>query len=239
MSIAFSLKRICVCRAVSTTDGGAPPNHGQSPLNLLLLDEMQLTYSRPAQIDRLVEYMKDTAGIGHGVTRIIMASVHGDSPSLGTSSQTSSSSTTTPFNYGPEHLVQLLQNHSAVPLSDEALLELAVATSQAANRGDIAAKQQLSDKLGQQAPSVGFTAVETSDLWARHWDGQPAGSWFAMSDPSVQEHLWRVTAGQVSMVQTAVSPGGLLHTFWSCCICAITITRTTYNCQGMCQLLSN
>ena len=102
---------MCVCCPVSTKDGGVPPNQRQGQLNLLLLDEMQLTYNRFGQIAPLVEYMKDTLGTGHGVTRIIMGSVHGDSPSLGTSSQTSSSPATTPFNYGPEHLVQLLPTH--------------------------------------------------------------------------------------------------------------------------------
>ena len=124
-------------------------------------------------------------------------------------------------------------------LSDEALQELAIAAAGAADSGDTAAKQQLSNKLRQHAPSVGFTPVETKDLWVRHWAGQPADNWFAMSNPSVQEHLWRVTVGQVSMVQTGVSHGGLLHTFWSCCMSAIIVTRTAYNCQGMCQLLPN
>lgn len=191
--------------AVRTWSAGGGASPSAAPLKLMVLDEIQVAYSKPEQIAALTEYMKNIAsgqqqqGTSVGVARIVLAGVHGDSPSMGSSSAGRSGSKT-PFTFGQEHLVGLLSTSAVGPLEDDQFQQKAVAAAAAAVGSDQEAKDHHLEYMKNHAPSVAFTAVEAELYWQKFWkDEEMRAKLFTMTSPSVQEHLLWVTAGQVSI----------------------------------------
>lgn len=167
---------------------------------LLCIDEMQSAYGKTQQLQDLLGYIKSLNSASPRSTRIVMASIHGDSPSFG---DRSSASSCTPFQYGQEHLISLYPFSSECNSHSEAAAAAAAAADELAkaiSAGDEAAKEDSLKALRENAPGLALTWEDFEALWAAPWCGlQVRRQLFTMTAPTVKEHLFWVTGGQVSM----------------------------------------
>jgi hypothetical protein len=181
-------------------DGGAA-GAGSDGLVLLCIDEMQSAYGKATQqLQDLLDHIKSLATASPRSTRIVMASIHGDSPSFG---ERFSAGSCTPFQYGPEHLVSLYPSSPGSSSHVEAAAAVATAAddlAKAISAADEAAKAKSRQALAASAPGLALTTEDFEALWAAPWcDPQIRVHLFTMTAPAVKEHLFWVTGGQVSM----------------------------------------